>query len=233
MEKSACGIISYAGLNREVLLAKAKAMFAQAQPPVAGRFDAFLPIFPLELVQNMDYAGPTDARGAHVAANGFSIDPVEYHRKLYAQLPELYAEDNYKRNFDYEGRYVGRGVFTVDRAWVDHFPQYQPFMGEKLYIYLIGGGAQSRAVRELAPAILGVEVEVPSPAQYVALGAARQAAWVASGQPEPPTWDIVDAETFTATATPEIQARYDRVAAQLTPSPRAASSCPESSTRSA
>ena len=148
MEKSACGIISYAGLNREVLLAKAKAMFAQAQPPVAGRFDAFLPIFPLELVQNMDYAGPTDARGAHVAANGFSIDPVEYHRKLYAQLPELYAEDNYKRNFDYEGRYVGRSVFTVDRAWVDHFPQYQPFMGEKLYIYLIGGGAQAVAVPE-------------------------------------------------------------------------------------
>lgn len=148
MEKSACGIISYAGLNREVLLAKAKATFAQAQPPVAGRFDAFLPIFPLELVQNMDYAGPTDARGARVAANGFSIDPAEYHRKLYAQLPELYAEDNYKRNFDYEGRYVGRGVFTVDRAWVDHFPQYQPFMGEKLYIYLIGGGAQAVAVPE-------------------------------------------------------------------------------------
>ena len=148
MEKSTCGIISYAGLNREVLLAKAKAMFAQAQPPVAGRFDAFLPIFPLELVQNMDYAGPTDTRGARVAANGFSIDPVEYHRKLYAQLPELYAEDNYKRNFDYEGRYVGRGVFTVDRVWVDHFPQYQPFMGEKLYLYLIGGGAQAVAVPE-------------------------------------------------------------------------------------
>lgn len=148
MEKSACGIISYAGLNREVLLAKAKATFAQAQPPVTGRFDAFLPIFPLELVQNMDYAGPTDTRGARVAANGFSIDPVEYHRKLYAQLPELYAEDNYKRNFDYEGRYVGRGVFTVDRVWVDHFPQYQPFLGEKLHIYLIGGGAQAVAVPE-------------------------------------------------------------------------------------
>ncbi len=82
-------------------------------------------------------------------------------------------------------------------------------------VTLIGGGAQSRAVRELAPAILGVPVEVPSPAQYVALGAARQAAWMASGQPEPPSWDIVDAETFTAPATPAIQARYDRVAAHL------------------
>ncbi|WP_298862807.1 xylulokinase [uncultured Microbacterium sp.] len=43
---------------------------------------------------------------------------------------------------------------------------------------LIGGGAQSQAVREIAPAVLGVPVEVPEPAEYVALGAARQAARV-------------------------------------------------------
>jgi len=41
---------------------------------------------------------------------------------------------------------------------------------------LIGGGAQSDAVRLIAPAVLGVPVEVPAPAEYVALGAARQAA---------------------------------------------------------
>lgn len=41
---------------------------------------------------------------------------------------------------------------------------------------LIGGGAQSDAVREIAPGVLGVPVEVPVPAEYVALGAARQAA---------------------------------------------------------
>lgn len=82
-------------------------------------------------------------------------------------------------------------------------------------VTLIGGGAQSRAVRELAPAVLGVAVEVPRPAQYVALGAARQAAWVASGEPEPPVWSVVESETFTATPTPEIQERYDRVAAQV------------------
>jgi xylulokinase len=43
---------------------------------------------------------------------------------------------------------------------------------------LIGGGAQSQAVREIAPAVLGIPVEVPEPAEYVALGAARQAAAV-------------------------------------------------------
>ncbi|MCP1428936.1 xylulokinase [Microbacterium foliorum] len=41
---------------------------------------------------------------------------------------------------------------------------------------LIGGGAQSEAVRRIAPDILGLAVEVPEPGEYVALGAARQAA---------------------------------------------------------
>ncbi|MBS1907796.1 MAG: xylulokinase [Actinobacteria bacterium] len=41
---------------------------------------------------------------------------------------------------------------------------------------LIGGGAQSEAVRRIAPEILGMPVEVPDPGEYVALGAARQAA---------------------------------------------------------
>ncbi|MFT4259463.1 xylulokinase [Microbacterium sp.] len=41
---------------------------------------------------------------------------------------------------------------------------------------LIGGGAQSEAVRAIAPEILGLPVEVPPPGEYVALGAARQAA---------------------------------------------------------
>ncbi|MEJ1156501.1 xylulokinase [Microbacterium marmarense] len=41
---------------------------------------------------------------------------------------------------------------------------------------LVGGGAQSEAVRQIAPLVLGLEVEVPEPGEYVALGAARQAA---------------------------------------------------------
>lgn len=46
---------------------------------------------------------------------------------------------------------------------------------------LVGGGAQSEAVRRIAPLILGVPVEVPEPNEYVALGAARQAASVLLG----------------------------------------------------
>lgn len=40
---------------------------------------------------------------------------------------------------------------------------------------LIGGGAQSAAVRAIAPEVFGIPVEVPSADEYVALGAARQA----------------------------------------------------------
>ncbi len=44
---------------------------------------------------------------------------------------------------------------------------------------LIGGGAQSEAVRAIAPDVLGVPVVVPEPGEYVALGAAAQASAVA------------------------------------------------------
>ena len=45
---------------------------------------------------------------------------------------------------------------------------------------LVGGGAQSEAVQAIAPQVLGIPVEVPEPGEYVALGAARQAARIAS-----------------------------------------------------
>jgi xylulokinase len=55
-------------------------------------------------------------------------------------------------------------------------------------VLLIGGGARSEAVRRIAPEVLGVPVEVPEPGEYVADGAARQAAWVLAGRAAPPPW---------------------------------------------
>lgn len=43
-------------------------------------------------------------------------------------------------------------------------------------VRLIGGGARSKAVATMLPEVLGVAVDVPEPAEYVAIGAARQAA---------------------------------------------------------
>lgn len=55
-------------------------------------------------------------------------------------------------------------------------------------VLLIGGAARSASVRAIAPGVFGVPVVVPEPAEYVALGAARQAAWALSGAADPPTW---------------------------------------------
>jgi xylulokinase len=82
-------------------------------------------------------------------------------------------------------------------------------------IILVGGGARSEAVRRIAPAIWGAEVHVPTPAEYVALGAARQAAWVLSQQDSPPPWSFGVTATYTAAPTPQVLDQY-RAAQPLT-----------------
>ena len=74
-------------------------------------------------------------------------------------------------------------------------------------VLLIGGGARSEAARRLAPGILGVPVLVPAPEEYVALGAARQAAWALAGTPEPPEWPRHLAEEYTGPAEPVVRQR--------------------------
>ena len=75
-------------------------------------------------------------------------------------------------------------------------------------VLLVGGAARSPAVRELAPAILGRPVALPPPGEYVARGAARQAAWALSGAAEPPAWPLPDTETLEAEPTPAVRERY-------------------------
>ena len=82
-------------------------------------------------------------------------------------------------------------------------------------VILVGGGARSEAVRRIAPAILGVPVHVPTPAEYVALGAARQAAWTLSQSDEPPAWSLGDTASYTAEPTPVVLDQY-RAAQPLT-----------------
>jgi xylulokinase len=57
-------------------------------------------------------------------------------------------------------------------------------------VLLVGGGSRSAAVQAIAPVILGAPVVVPQPAEYVARGAARQAAWALLGTADPPAWPL-------------------------------------------
>ncbi|MDN6303547.1 MAG: xylulose kinase, partial [Brachybacterium sp.] len=75
-------------------------------------------------------------------------------------------------------------------------------------ITLIGGAARSQAVQQLAPAIFGREVTIAPEGEYVALGAARQAAWALSGSEQPPAWTISGSRTVGAEPTPEVLGAY-------------------------
>jgi xylulokinase len=75
-------------------------------------------------------------------------------------------------------------------------------------VILIGGGAKSEAVRRIAPEVFGCPVLVPAPGEYVADGAARQAAWVALGGEAPPTWAASATQEYDAPPAPLIREQY-------------------------
>lgn len=74
-------------------------------------------------------------------------------------------------------------------------------------VLLVGGGAQSEAVRRLAPTVLGRPVEVPQPGEYVARGAGRQAALTVSAA----DWARPATDVFDAPAEPGVRERYAEV----------------------
>ncbi|MCB7138231.1 xylulokinase [Cellulosimicrobium marinum] len=96
-------------------------------------------------------------------------------------------------------------------------------------VQLIGGGAQSEAVRRIAPQVLGLPVTVPEPGEYVADGAARQAAWVlaahrgtgardgatstgtSGGDVPAPTWGASSGTVSEAEPVPAIREQYAAV----------------------
>jgi xylulokinase len=82
-------------------------------------------------------------------------------------------------------------------------------------IIMIGGGVRSEAVRRIAPAVLGAPVHVPTPAEYVALGAARQAAWTLLQEDSPPSWSFGVTASYNADPTPQVLEQY-RAAQSLT-----------------
>lgn len=75
-------------------------------------------------------------------------------------------------------------------------------------VLLIGGGARSQAIRTLAPSILGMDVTVPATDEYVAIGAARQAAWVLAQSQEPPAWPLTIDAVETGKPTEQVYQTY-------------------------
>jgi xylulokinase len=78
-------------------------------------------------------------------------------------------------------------------------------------ILLIGGAAKNPAVPVIASALFGREVLVPPAGEYVADGAAKQAAWALLG--EMPNWNLGEVTHHSSAATPDVMARYKELKA--------------------
>ena len=73
-------------------------------------------------------------------------------------------------------------------------------------IFLIGGAAKNPAVPVIASALFGREVLVPPIGEYVANGAAKQAAWALLGQM--PQWDLGHVQPHSSAPTPGVMEKY-------------------------
>ncbi|HEV6954149.1 MAG TPA: xylulokinase [Promicromonospora sp.] len=82
-------------------------------------------------------------------------------------------------------------------------------------VLLIGGAAQSPAVQQIAPQVFGLPISIPEPGEYVADGAARQAAWVlaaaADAGAEAPAWSTTITTTLRADPQPVVREQYAAV----------------------
>ena len=86
-------------------------------------------------------------------------------------------------------------------------------------VLLIGGASASKAVRSIAADLFGAEVHVPVSGEYVALGAARQAAATLLGT-DLPDWEVsTDAvlapDARASERTAELRGRYADLRTQL------------------
>lgn len=84
-------------------------------------------------------------------------------------------------------------------------------------VLMVGGATRSAALRALAPAVLGRPVRLPPEGEYVALGAARQAAWALAGTDAPPAWSPGATTVLEADPTPDVRAAYADLRARTAP----------------
>ncbi|MGI9144559.1 MAG: xylulokinase [Candidatus Planktophila sp.] len=75
-------------------------------------------------------------------------------------------------------------------------------------ILLIGGAAKNPGVAPIASALFGREVLIPPAGEYVADGAAKQAAWALLGGTSAPRWDLGAVASVKEKATPHVVDQY-------------------------
>jgi len=82
-------------------------------------------------------------------------------------------------------------------------------------ILIVGGAAASPAVQQIATTVFDVPVAIPPPGEYVADGAARQAAWALAATKEPPEWASAGLTVLEPTPAPAVREGYARAFATV------------------
>src|SRR5690606_31901172 len=81
-------------------------------------------------------------------------------------------------------------------------------------VLLVGGAAANPAVSHIAAPVFDAPVELPEAGEFVAVGAAEQAAWALSGQR--PHWQFATLARPTAAPVPPLRQQYAAHAAART-----------------
>jgi xylulokinase len=81
-------------------------------------------------------------------------------------------------------------------------------------LLLVGGAAQNPAVQAIAAQVFSAPVEIPRPGEYVAAGAAVQAAWALTG--ERPQWEVETVARPAVDTRPQILEAYRKAAESYT-----------------
>jgi xylulokinase len=85
---------------------------------------------------------------------------------------------------------------------------------EPRHLLLIGGAAQNGAVQEVAAQVFDLPVRIPAPGEYVARGAAVQAAWALAGSR--PQWSVDTVKNQAPDHRPVIREQYRAAVGSVT-----------------
>ncbi|KPN16171.1 MULTISPECIES: xylulokinase [Arthrobacter] len=146
------------------------------------------------------------ALSAEPGAGGLSLVPY-FEGERTPNLPDAQASLHGMTLANYVPANLARAAFEgVACSLADAFRAFTELGIEARRVILVGGGARSAAMQQTLSSVLGMPVEVPEPGEYVADGAARQAAAVLAGQW--PEWKTQDSLTVDAPPAPQVLERY-------------------------
>lgn len=162
----------------------------------------------------VDHAGLSDlALGAPAGANGVVLQPF-YGGERTPNRPDARGTWTGLRTTTTRADLARAAFESLSCSLAEALAQITERLGQQpRRVLLVGGAGRSEALRRILPAVLGRPVLVADPGEYVALGAARQAAWALGGHDAAPTWPTSGLLQVEADAAPEVLDRYRELVA--------------------